>query len=1019
MKIYIIKSKFSVFQVEQKMADVNGCPALDGIPDDFDMTGGRSRVDTSTSTFHSCTTDNIMNAPPSRNYIPDMFFPRLDNFSTRCGSMSAAGHMTDLTNSLPRHVISSTSASLSAQAILDKLECSDELSASLGEASCHANQQQGLEAELFAAVYDEPTEALSVTKSLEPTDVYGRVSCYDGKVVLQLRLLSLNTNFPINVSECWLCRNRIQGGSRMHAHKHNFQGVFQVNDEYIHLIMPESEPEIDKSLLHESFDGSHSADMLPNVTSGGGTGFRVENMDSDSFSLPYMAHSLAMDAEFLGLKENATNETYRGNSVNSEGVTRGTKSTVVDHFYNMCSGSINTDDPYSNFGHDPMRTENPFFLSLENRSMKNIPPSKEVANLTFSHPTVVSTNTQPMKDAVAAHTSERRAETGAKKRKSKAQKKPSVIRMKGDNTSFNSSNFLRNNCNTKEPMMSNIAANCRSLGDLSDGTVKTALREVSERALAADSIYNMKCSDTTRLQRSQRQLDANFNLVKQIIGKTEDVTCSVCKATFGRNLSDYEKHMINEHGVSQKSLYGCPICLKNFALNKHLVQHVRIHLGLKAFKCDQCGTTYGREETLKRHLLTHTSKRPHECRICPKSFARAEYLVAHMLAHNRTRHECTNCGVVCSSRFNLLIHARKHNTDKPFICELCNKSFVRSDFLDNHMEVVHKRNKPKCNVCGKLFSRKDVLKRHMSTHKAALYDCKFCLRSFTRKDRLVAHKRTHELNSELKCTKCPAAFHRREVLLKHRRLHETKEQCHICFKFAPTKGKLVVHLNWHKKDSANKGDVKNCHVCETCGKRLTRRELLLKHIRRVHGRPAREKGESSDAPPLAKRDKQFVCDICSKGFTRSCNLRAHVLKVHTKSRAEEDEDDPDDLDSLNSALSKSRPSQSTLVDLSSWNKVNKHHSKSEQHEHQPPTTNSGHSLLAVSNNPSVLDSYKENCSAWYPRSDSASPSTHLSSSLSLPQLSSQHPHSPINLSAEAITAAAYLLAYPSYLGPYQ
>jgi hypothetical protein len=247
--------------------------------------------------------------------------------------------------------------------------------------------------------------------------------------------------------------------------------------------------------------------------------------------------------------------------------------------------------------------------------------------------------------------------------------------------------------------------------------------------------------------------------------------------------------------------------------------------------------------------------------------------------------------------------------------------------------------------------------------------------------------------------------------MKHQQLHDTREQCHVCHKFFKTMEKLSLHLKSHRDRTNDR------HSCEMCGKTFVGADLLQKHLRRVHGWVAmtKEKHKVSSVPD---RIKSFVCDICSKAFTRSCNLRAHVLKVHSmKSIQEEqdDEDDPVELDGLNSALSKSRCNQRTLVDLSC--RPSKHRTIADSYvmsQGSPLGVSAAHSLLAASS--SAIDTSMEG-SSWYPRPDSASPAPHLPSSLSLPQLSSQH--SPINLSAEAITAAAYLLAYPSYLGPYQ
>ncbi|SMN21754.1 similar to Saccharomyces cerevisiae YMR037C MSN2 Transcriptional activator related to Msn4p [Maudiozyma saulgeensis] len=57
-------------------------------------------------------------------------------------------------------------------------------------------------------------------------------------------------------------------------------------------------------------------------------------------------------------------------------------------------------------------------------------------------------------------------------------------------------------------------------------------------------------------------------------------------------------------------------------------------------------------------------------------------------------------------------------SDKPFTCTTCGKSFRRSEHLRRHIRSVHSQERPfACTLCDKKFSRSDNLSQHLKTHR--------------------------------------------------------------------------------------------------------------------------------------------------------------------------------------------------------------------------------------------------------------------------------------------------------------
>ena len=139
-----------------------------------------------------------------------------------------------------------------------------------------------------------------------------------------------------------------------------------------------------------------------------------------------------------------------------------------------------------------------------------------------------------------------------------------------------------------------------------------------------------------------------------------------------------------------KDMRNCDYCMKNFKNEIILAQHMRDVHEEKTFRCEICAKSFSRKQTLEEHVSSvHKKLKPFKCEICKNKFARKTQLNGHIrVVHEKTKHhKCTmkKCNFAADTTRNLKVHISEvHEGNKPFKCEICNKSFARKSHLEQH-----------------------------------------------------------------------------------------------------------------------------------------------------------------------------------------------------------------------------------------------------------------------------------------------------------------------------------------------
>nr|XP_022305813.1 zinc finger protein 93-like [Crassostrea virginica] len=322
--------------------------------------------------------------------------------------------------------------------------------------------------------------------------------------------------------------------------------------------------------------------------------------------------------------------------------------------------------------------------------------------------------------------------------------------------------------------------------------------------------------------------------------------------------------------------FSCSFCDKTYKTFSSLNVHIKTQNSTKSIKSTKKKKKHQKKrkpQLSDRDLeLTSETEKPYICSLCDKTYKTQNALVVHMRIHTGESlqpylHKCHLCPKMYVKTSTLRKHFRRHHGDstiKPFKCLLCDESFNRHCECKKHL-ATHKDYRPfKCDECGKAFGSKAGLIRHVtSLHTFKPFSCESCDKSFFHEEQLNIHRKVNCPQNFI-CNICKKVLLSKESFNRHRLIHSGVKDFQC--EYCDKRFSEIASLRRHVF-SLHTAE-KPFFMCEYCSARFSYKHKLKSHIKVKH---------------TCKGLTLYLCEICGKNFNCSSHLALH-RRVHSGER---------------------------------------------------------------------------------------------------------------------------------------
>lgn len=261
------------------------------------------------------------------------------------------------------------------------------------------------------------------------------------------------------------------------------------------------------------------------------------------------------------------------------------------------------------------------------------------------------------------------------------------------------------------------------------------------------------------------------------------------------------EHMDAHFEQEEERKFKCDICGRGYRHAGSLANHKKTH-EVGSFQCNVCGKENSNALALKSHLRIHTSQKKHSCLECGKAFRLATQLATHSKVHfSKWDKEQTfrNAGT------DYPAHDRdglKGFGEQPAALGSSAEESVEAALLEDSVDAADRPYR--CDLCDKSYIHHRSLTNHKKTHQVGMFECTVCYKLFNNMSALYNHQRTHKAKGD---AGLPPGSHAAAVTAQAEHFSPQTQDvrvnfCHLCQVLFPTDAEFQEHIQMHNSSSS-------------------------------------------------------------------------------------------------------------------------------------------------------------------------------------------------------------------------